>query len=230
MQRLYLSGKDAYIIDSLTGMNLYFYVLYNESLNDVIDAMKINLELKEPELIKEFSFDVDEEYTSTVIGQMDYGTTINYTASSSTAKVDNEEESSQVKVPNFVGLTYSEAKEKATSLNLYINTTGDTEGKVISQDTTKDTLVDTGVTIKLTFGSEQTEEKTEQVKVPDFTGLTYSEAKTKATSLNLYINATGDTEGKVISQDTIKDTLVDTGVTIKLTFEKEETEVEESDE
>jgi LCP family protein required for cell wall assembly len=157
MQRLYLSGKDAYIIDSLTGMNLYFYVLYNESLNDVIDAMKINLELKEPELIKEFSFDVDEEYTSTVIGQMDYGTTINYTASSSTAKVDNEEESSQVKVPNFVGLTYSEAKEKATSLNLYINASGDTEGKVISQDTIKDTLVDTGVTIKLTFEKEETE-------------------------------------------------------------------------
>lgn len=81
MQRLYLSGKDAYIYDSASNANLYNYVLYNESLSSVVEAMEINLGLKEPELIKEFSFDIDEEYEQIVIGQIGSGTTNSYSSS-----------------------------------------------------------------------------------------------------------------------------------------------------
>lgn len=86
MQRLYLSGKDAYIYDSASRANLYNYILYKESLKDVVSAMKINLELEEPIMIKEFSFDIDEEYTENVVGKMDGGTTESYASSTEKTK------------------------------------------------------------------------------------------------------------------------------------------------
>ena len=56
-------------------MNLYNFVPYEESLQAVIDAMKVNLGLKEPKMIKEFSFDINEPYEETIIGKMNKGTT-----------------------------------------------------------------------------------------------------------------------------------------------------------
>lgn len=81
MQRLYISGSDAYIYDydprsgQGTRMNLYNFVPYEESLQAVIDAMKVNLGLKEPKITKEFSFDINEPYEETIIGKMNKGTT-----------------------------------------------------------------------------------------------------------------------------------------------------------
>lgn len=75
MQKLYLSGSDAYIYDTSMGMNLYNFVLYKESLNAVIEAMEINLGKKDPTIVKEFSFSINEEYETPVIGKMDSGTT-----------------------------------------------------------------------------------------------------------------------------------------------------------
>ena len=78
MQRLYISGYDQYIYDYSaidgqgTRMRLYNFVAYEGSKNDVVDAMKINLGLKEPEIIKNFSFNVDTPYEETVIGQGEY--------------------------------------------------------------------------------------------------------------------------------------------------------------
>lgn len=168
MQRLYLSGKDAYIYDSAFGLSLYNYVLYNESVSAVTKAMKINLGLEEPVLEKEFSFDIDEEYEEVVIGKIATGTTVSYTTSnenSLTKMVSNTtsksektnsdtktEEVKQVSVPNFVGMTYSEAKTLANSLGLYLNPAS-ADGTLIvdSQDTKMGTKVNSGVTIKLTF-------------------------------------------------------------------------------
>ena len=61
MQRLYLSGVDAYIYDTSSKQNLYNYVLYEESITEVSDAIKENLNLKEKEDIKTFEFDSKEE-------------------------------------------------------------------------------------------------------------------------------------------------------------------------
>ena len=85
MQKLYLSGYGSMnIYDVTMGMYLYNYVLYQESLNDVVEAMKINLGLVEPKMIKEFSFDIDEEYEEKVIGERSSGTPVSYAKNAQT--------------------------------------------------------------------------------------------------------------------------------------------------
>ena len=157
MQRLYLSGKDAYIYDASYGQNLYNYVLYEESLEAVVEAMKINLGLMEPTMIKEFSFNIDEEYEQSVIGEMYSGTTESYQSSSKTSNTttDNQEESEEetISTPNFVGMTYSQAKTKANSVGLYLNVPDGIEltDIIATQDTKAGTEVKSGSTIKLTI-------------------------------------------------------------------------------
>ena len=91
MQKLYLSGYGSMnIYDVTMGMYLYNYVLYQESLNDVVEAMKINLGLIEPKMIKEFSFDIDEEYEEKVIGERSSGSPVSYAKGAQT-KNDSKE-------------------------------------------------------------------------------------------------------------------------------------------
>ena len=77
-QRLYLSGYDQYIYDYSsvsgqgTGLSLYNFVPYQGSIDDVSQAMKINLGLEKSEVIKSFSFSVDEPYQETIIGKGEY--------------------------------------------------------------------------------------------------------------------------------------------------------------
>lgn len=81
MQRLYLSGTDAYIYDysQLNGqgtkMRLYDFLPYTGSIEDISTAMKINLGLSEEEPIKEFTFSVDNPYEETVVGKGTYSGT-----------------------------------------------------------------------------------------------------------------------------------------------------------
>ena len=85
MQKLYLSGYGSMnIYDTTMRMYLYNYVLYQESLDAVVEAMKINLGLVEPKMIKEFSFDIDEEYEEKVIGQRSSGTPVSYAKNAQT--------------------------------------------------------------------------------------------------------------------------------------------------
>lgn len=65
-QRLYLSGYDKYI------NGIYYFEYYKQSLNEIVDAMKINLELKEPEMDKEFSFSINNPYEDKQIGKGTY--------------------------------------------------------------------------------------------------------------------------------------------------------------
>lgn len=89
MKRLYLSGKDAYIYEPSMDLNLYNYVLYNESVAEVSKAMKINLGIEEADVIKEFSFAIDEEYEQIVPGMMSSGTTVSYSAKKPTKQEDS---------------------------------------------------------------------------------------------------------------------------------------------
>lgn len=76
MQHLYISGADANIYDYSTingqgtRMRLYNFVPYQESLDAVIEAMKINLEMVEPKMTKTFSFDASVPYEENIIGKM----------------------------------------------------------------------------------------------------------------------------------------------------------------
>ena len=65
-QRLYLSGYDKMI------NGIYYFEYYEQSLKEITDVMKINLELKEPEMDKEFSFSINKPYEDTQIGKGTY--------------------------------------------------------------------------------------------------------------------------------------------------------------
>lgn len=84
IQKLYLSGYGTMsIYDTTMGMYLYNYVLYQESLDAVVSAMKVNLGLEEPVMEKEFSFDIDEEYEQVVIGERSSGTPVSFAKNAS---------------------------------------------------------------------------------------------------------------------------------------------------
>lgn len=74
-ERMYLSGYDQMIVDydginnTGSGLQLYNFVPYQGSIQDISDAMKINLELKEQEINKTFDFDINEPYEKEVIGE-----------------------------------------------------------------------------------------------------------------------------------------------------------------
>lgn len=65
-QRLYLSGYD----NTING--IYYFEYYKQSLEEIVDAMEINLALKEPEMDKEFSFSINRPYEDTQIGKGTY--------------------------------------------------------------------------------------------------------------------------------------------------------------
>lgn len=125
MQRLYLSGYDAYIYDYSsksdqgTKLKLYNFVTYDGSVKDISDAMKLNLGIKKEKVIKKFSFSVDEPYVEKVIGK------------------DNYEEDEMLLLPNFVGEKEKEVKEFCEENNITLNikyvNSNKKKGRIISQ-------------------------------------------------------------------------------------------------
>ena len=62
-QRLYLSGSD----NNING--IYYFEYSTQSLKEIVEAMKINLEIKKPEMDKEFSFSINDPYEDIQIGK-----------------------------------------------------------------------------------------------------------------------------------------------------------------
>ena len=100
MQRLYLNGTDAYIFEPTMSLNLYNYVIYENSLKAVIEAMKVNLGLENYTMEKKFSFSIDKEYEETVIGK-------NITGGSTVKKL-----------PDFTGDTEAQARITCNQLGI----------------------------------------------------------------------------------------------------------------
>ena len=77
-ERLYLSGYDQTIVDydsiNNTGsqLALYNFVPYQGSINDISRAMKINLGIMSDDIVKNYDFDVNNEYEEEVIGKGRY--------------------------------------------------------------------------------------------------------------------------------------------------------------
>ncbi len=146
MQRLYLSGYDAYIYDYSflhnrgSKLTTYNFIIYDQSYEDVVNAMKVNLELKTATPTKTFHFSVHDEYEQTVIGK----------GVSSTKTL--------VLMPNFIGADVSTAKTFAQQhgINLEIE---EVEGKsyqflgqIISQNIPEKTdisMLDKNKTVKI---------------------------------------------------------------------------------
>ncbi len=130
IQQLFLDGDGQMIYDERARMVLWDYVPNKNSRNDLINAMKINLELKDHEDITEFSFSINKPYEKKIIGAgYNYG--FKYTL-----------------LPDFTGDTEAQAQATANKLGIKVKFDGE-GGTVIEQsypaskrvDLIKDALV-----------------------------------------------------------------------------------------
>ena len=98
--------------------------------------------------------------------------------------------------PSVTGMTVEKAKTELTQQNFKYKVVGSGD-KVVSQCPSSNEVIPSGGTIMLY--TDNSSKKT--VKVPDFTGLTVSEAKSLASSSNLNIEVTGNdlTSGTVVA-------------------------------
>jgi len=72
IQKLFIAGTGQYIYDENSKLQLWNYIPNKKSVEDVKNAMKINLGLNKHEMIKTFSYSLQEGYTQTVIGKGPY--------------------------------------------------------------------------------------------------------------------------------------------------------------
>ena len=97
IQKTYLNGSGGLIHDNVAGMKLYEFVPSTQSLNAIIKAMKVNLELVKEEYDTSFSFSIDKKYEEKVIGADLHGGVQSYadsdtTSSDSSSKCGTNEE------------------------------------------------------------------------------------------------------------------------------------------
>lgn len=78
IEQLSLSGVGQTIYDERSKLQLWNYIPNEESKKDIIKAMKINLELEEQELIKEFTYSLSEPYKTNITGKGPYSNTTTY--------------------------------------------------------------------------------------------------------------------------------------------------------
>ena len=100
IQKTFLSGYDQTVYQ---GYDMYTYQYYEESLAEIVKAMKVNLELEKPEIIKTFSFSVNKPYEVPTIGRMYTGVRKNET------------------LPNFVGQNINYLESWISSRNITLN-------------------------------------------------------------------------------------------------------------
>lgn len=116
IQQLYLQGNSQMIYDERMRMVLYNYVPNQDSRDDIIQAMKENLELAEHEPITEFSFSINEPYEKEVIGYGPYRTSYTYDL-----------------LPDFTGDSEAQARATASRLGISVNFVG-SGGYVVDQE------------------------------------------------------------------------------------------------
>ena len=121
IQKTYLTGYDLTMYIAGLG-NVYTFQYYEESLNEIIKAMKVNLELEEPELIKTFNFSVNYKYEVPIIGK-EY-----YTVQRNEA------------LPDFTGSTLTYLQNWASTRNITVNVNYITEG-MDGYDPNKDGII-----------------------------------------------------------------------------------------
>lgn len=148
MQHLYISGADASIYDYSTingqgtRMRLYNFVPYQESLDAVIEAMKINLGMISPKMTKTFSFDASVPYEETIIGKMSKGST-NLTL-----------------LPDFTGssVAYVQSYGSSHGIRIIVNGNG---SRVVSQSVPYGADLEFVKTLTINTGSTTTKKETE---------------------------------------------------------------------
>lgn len=142
IQKTYLTGYDLNLYQN--GSNIYTFQYYDESLNEITNAMKENLEIKKPELIKNFSFSTNKLYEIPIIGKTYSNIKKNET------------------LPNFVGSNINYLNSWIENRNISIITNYEmnnncTENTILSQNVHNGTLVSsiTSLTVNICKNSEE---------------------------------------------------------------------------
>jgi polyisoprenyl-teichoic acid--peptidoglycan teichoic acid transferase len=122
MQQLFLYGSGQMIYDEGMGLVLYNYIPNKYSLADDVKAMKINLGLEQPTLIKEFAYSPTEPYSYSIIGEGPYTKNNLYTL-----------------LPSFIGKSQSYVQNWCNNHNVNVefvtvSTTDTATGIVINQN------------------------------------------------------------------------------------------------
>lgn len=132
IEKTYLTGYDLTMLIPGLG-NVYTFQYYPESLNEIVKAMKVNLGLEEPTMIKTFNFSANYTYEVPVIGKQYYSVKRNEA------------------LPSFVGSSLEYLNTWANARGITVNTNYITEGMdgydenkngiITSQSVSKGTLV-----------------------------------------------------------------------------------------
>lgn len=157
IRQLYLSGEGKYIYDTATKLNLYNYILYDESIEAVSDAINANMNKKEIEMIKTFKWSIDEDYHTIPIGKINTGTSTNAGSTNETpiTNKDNSEEKEEsntpsqiITLPNFIGKNKSEVDTWCKENNIYVSYSYQDVDSTYIQDQVIEQNVSSGTDIK----------------------------------------------------------------------------------
>ena len=199
IQKTYLTGYDLYVFMPGVGVS-YTFQYYKQSLEEIVNAIKVNLELTKPTIIKTFSWSSNENYTEKVAGKTYYNETQRQT------------------LPNFVGQSRTFVTEYANSHNLQINITEVNEGDklynnslsnntVVYQKEHSGVLVDKITTLNVSIMNKKESAQSNNsvtdensILIPDFIGKSVSEFYSWKQSLE-EVNIT--IEAKELSADDI---------------------------
>ncbi len=215
IEKLYLDGTGQMIYDERSKLVLWDYILNQKSVAAVKKAMKDNLSGTKKELIKTFSYSIDEVYEQPVIGK-GYSGTVRYKL-----------------LTNFVGMKLSAAQTWANNNGVtlkieYVKSDGKAEDTIIEQDMPESKRIDlipnATVTIKVVKNNQQTptsvkvdclkDESNSMCQMPNFVGKSKSNVNAWKESLanNITINyvteESDEIQGLILKQSVEKGTSV----------------------
>jgi len=152
IQQLFLQGTGQMIYDERAKMVLWDYVPNKNSRKDIIEAMKVNLELADHEVIKEFNFSINQPYEKEIIGSGPYKNGFSYTL-----------------LPDFTGDSEATARATATKYGISVTFKG-SGGTVVSQSYPANKRIDLiKGSVVLTLSGSNKEKDTEKEKDKDKT-------------------------------------------------------------
>lgn len=89
VQKTYLTGYDLTMYVENLRANVYTFQYYEQSLEEIKDALKVTLEQKDPTITKTFNFSINDNYEVPVIGKKYYTVERNEVIPSFTGKTNN---------------------------------------------------------------------------------------------------------------------------------------------
>lgn len=234
IQKLFIDGIGQTIYDESTKLQLWNYIPNKRSVNDVVEAMKINLGLEEHTMIKSFSYSIKEGYSPKIIGEGPYSIYTSYDLLIDLTKKD-------------LNGAQSWADKYGVKLNIeYVTSTRYENGTILSQDypvnKRLDKIANKTITIKVVKNQNSsinhdtskvdclTDENNSVCKVPDFISMRKSDVTNWGSKFSnkvaIYFeykessNEAGTIIGQSIEEGTTVKELVEKNITITIQIAK----------